>query len=215
MLCSNTVSHPQQACKTVSCRLICGCLPVESDASLSLTTVGLDVLKFRSALLRLAFASGAPASAAVLQSLLAVASLHRYGHQPRAAQYKLSAIQLLNESSKRGLGTKETIQHGAAGMLLASFEVRALPPPPPSPNLLSLVSSNRKRGERKFSSDNVAADPKLHGDLEPLALVRMRLQGHLLQSLQRHAGLGQAGAVRQRLPAAPRLATLLRRDGAL
>ena len=99
------------------------CFPVESRASFSLTTVGIDPLKLRSLLLRLAFTSDAPASAAVLQSLLAVASLHRYGHQPRAAEYKLSAIRLLNESSKRGLGAKETIQHGAAGMLLASFEV--------------------------------------------------------------------------------------------
>ncbi|KAF1816827.1 hypothetical protein P152DRAFT_504320 [Eremomyces bilateralis CBS 781.70] len=96
----------------------------ESHASFSLTTVGIDALKLRSTLLRLAFMSSAPASAAVLQSLLAVASLHCYGHQPRAAHYKLSAIQLLNESSKRGLETKEIIQHGAAGMLLASFEIQ-------------------------------------------------------------------------------------------
>ena len=99
-------------------------LQVESDAVFSLTTVGINTQEFRDVLLRLAFASSAPASAAVLQSLLAVSSLHR--HHPRAAAYKLSALQLLNESSKLGLGTKETIQHGAAGMLLASFEVRNL-----------------------------------------------------------------------------------------
>lgn len=97
--------------------------PVESRASSSLTIVGIDPLELRSLLLRLAFTSDAPSSAAVLQSMLAVASLHRYGHQPLAAEYKLSAIRLLNESSRRGLGINETIQHGAAGMLLASFEV--------------------------------------------------------------------------------------------
>lgn len=97
-------------------------LKVESVASYSLTTLGQDVTTLRSAVIRMAFSSDGPASAAVLQALLALSSLHRYGHQPQAAQHKLSAIQLLAESSSRGLGTREIIQHGAAGMLLASFE---------------------------------------------------------------------------------------------
>ena len=97
---------------------------VEAVASQSLTVLGADSEALRDVLLRLAFSSGSPASAAVLQSLLAVSSLHRHGHQPQAAKHRLSALRQLNESSRHGLGVKETIQHGAAGMLLAAFEVR-------------------------------------------------------------------------------------------
>lgn len=98
-------------------------IQVESHSAAILATIESDVSGFQSALFRFIFGSSNLASTAVLQSLLAVASLHRFGHRPQALRHKLSAIQLLNSSFKRGLGTKETIQHGAAGMLLASFEV--------------------------------------------------------------------------------------------
>jgi len=64
------------------------------------------------------------ASAAVLQSLLALSSLHRHGLQSHAARLKLSALSVLGASAKAGVDTYEVISHVATLMLLCCFEVR-------------------------------------------------------------------------------------------
>jgi len=73
--------------------------------------------------MRVALSEGA-ASAAVLQSLLALSSLHRHGLQSRAARLKLSALSALAASAKAGVNAYEAIFHIAALMLLCCFEVR-------------------------------------------------------------------------------------------
>lgn len=63
---------------------------------------------------------------AVLQSILALSSLHRYGVQSQAVKLKLASLKALTAAASSGikLGVTEVIQHIAAGMLLCSFEVR-------------------------------------------------------------------------------------------
>ncbi|XXH02444.1 hypothetical protein Hte_008819 [Hypoxylon texense] len=92
-------------------------------ASQSLTTFGHDPTKVGNILLRVALTSETPSAIAVLKSLLALSSLHRYGVQTQAIELKISALKALATASESSLGTKEAIQHVAAGMLLCSFEI--------------------------------------------------------------------------------------------
>lgn len=97
---------------------------VESVASYSLSTLGLDTTALRVVLLRLALSFNTPATASLLQSLLAVASVHRNGNQSQADKYKMAAIRAMRTSVNETQGSDELLQHIAAGMLLCSFEVR-------------------------------------------------------------------------------------------
>nr|A0A1J0HSR1.1 RecName: Full=Transcription factor iacI; AltName: Full=Iso-A82775C biosynthesis cluster protein I [Pestalotiopsis fici W106-1]APC57600.1 regulator [Pestalotiopsis fici] len=93
-------------------------------ASGSLPTFGHDATALRNILVRTALEGETASAAAVLQALLAFSSLHRYGLQPQALELKITALGSLAKGSfTPGLGTKETIEHIAAGMLLSSFEV--------------------------------------------------------------------------------------------
>jgi hypothetical protein len=74
--------------------------------------------------MRVALSEATESSAAVLQSLLALSSLHRHGLQPHAARLKLSALSALAASAKTGVGGHEVISHVAGLMLLCCFEVR-------------------------------------------------------------------------------------------
>ena len=85
-------------------------------------------------LIRVALTSDTPSSTAVLRSLLALSSLHRYGIQSQALELKISSLKSLAIASKSTFGDKEVIQHVAAGMLLCSFEVNC-----PTCPLLSLM----------------------------------------------------------------------------
>jgi hypothetical protein len=98
-------------------------IAVQCTASRSLTTFGHDPMNVGNILIRMALANNTPSAAAVLQSLLALSSLHRYGLQQQAAELKISALRALAAASKSDIGAMETIQHVAAGMLLCSFEV--------------------------------------------------------------------------------------------
>ena len=60
---------------------------------------------------------------AVMQSVLAVSSLHRFGPGSQAINLKESALRTLAESLASGIDTKVALQHIAAGMLLCTFEV--------------------------------------------------------------------------------------------
>jgi hypothetical protein len=75
--------------------------------------------------MHVALESNTPSSAAVLRSLLALSSLHRYGVQSQAMELKISSLKALAiaSASEGSFGAKEVMQHVAAGMLLCSFEV--------------------------------------------------------------------------------------------
>jgi hypothetical protein len=96
---------------------------VQYVASQSLTTLGHDPVQLGELLMRVALESNTPSAAAVLRSLLALSSLHRYGVQSQAMELKISSLKALALASKSSFGAKEVIQHVAAGMLLCSFEV--------------------------------------------------------------------------------------------
>lgn len=98
-------------------------LAVQSNASSSLATFGHDPKNVGNMLMRMAIVNETPSSAAVLRSLLALASLHRSGLQTQAAELKIAALKALGAASNREIGIMETLQHIAAGMLLCSFEV--------------------------------------------------------------------------------------------
>ncbi|VUC37314.1 unnamed protein product [Clonostachys rosea] len=82
-----------------------------------------DFEGFRDVILRLAFSDDTPASKAVLQSLLTVSAIQRYGPSLQVDDLKLSALRALNSSSKHGIDGLAGIQQAAAQMLLCSFEV--------------------------------------------------------------------------------------------
>ena len=75
--------------------------------------------------MRAARSNSSDSATAVLRSLLALASLHRYGIQSQAMGLKISSLNALAAASdsKSSLGVMEVIQHVATGMLLCSFEV--------------------------------------------------------------------------------------------
>jgi hypothetical protein len=71
----------------------------------------------------LALVDSSPSSTAVRQALLGLSSLHRYGVQAQAFEFKISAIKSLKAASHTNIGAAEALQHIAAGMLLCSFEI--------------------------------------------------------------------------------------------
>lgn len=74
-------------------------------------------------LFRLALLDTTPSSKCVLQSILALASLHRNGYQYQTMHLKLTAVTLLKSSSTYGVDDAEAVRHVAAGMILTTLEV--------------------------------------------------------------------------------------------
>jgi hypothetical protein len=74
----------------------------------------------------MSLSDGSLTTKAVLQSMFAVSSLHRFGFQPQAINLKLSALRTLAGSLVMGIDTKGALQHIAAGLLLCTFEVTTL-----------------------------------------------------------------------------------------
>ncbi|KAJ0414191.1 hypothetical protein BJY00DRAFT_295510 [Aspergillus carlsbadensis] len=95
----------------------------ESTASQSLAILSHSPKDLGRTLLRMALANTSPSSTAVLHSLLALSSVHRYGLQAQCFELKISAIKALGEASHSTIGPAEALQHVAAGMLLCSFEI--------------------------------------------------------------------------------------------
>jgi hypothetical protein len=87
------------------------------------STFGGHTTAISNILLQMSLSDGSLAGMAVMQSLLAVSSLHRFGPQAQAISLKLSALRTLAESLKTGIDIKGALQHIAAGMLLCTFEV--------------------------------------------------------------------------------------------
>ncbi|RWA08732.1 hypothetical protein EKO27_g6367 [Xylaria grammica] len=91
----------------------------------ALTTFGHDPTDLGKFLLRMSLSDDSCSSTALLRALLGFSSLHRHGLQSQAGELKVSALRALAAASKGGeLGTKEAVQHVAAGMLLYSFEIQ-------------------------------------------------------------------------------------------
>lgn len=80
-----------------------------------------------SLLVRLALFGDSPPSLAVLQSALALASLHRNGQQGQASRFKAKALRAMIASSTHHTAM---IQHAAANMLLCHLEVHLQPRSP-------------------------------------------------------------------------------------
>ena len=103
-------------------------LVVKDTAFTTLAIFGPDNDELLGLLLRLALSDNSPSSAAVLQSALALSSLHLYGPQANALQLKGHALRTLITSGKRQIKTSEIVQHIAAGMILCHYEVIRVPP---------------------------------------------------------------------------------------
>ena len=71
----------------------------------------------------MALSDGSPTTKAVVESILALSSLHRFGPQAVASNHKLSALQTLASSLSMGIDSQRSLQHIVAGMLLCVFEV--------------------------------------------------------------------------------------------
>lgn len=97
---------------------------VQNTASRSLRTLGHESTHVGNILMRMAMSNDSPSGKAVLQSLLALSSLHRYGIQPQAANLRISALGALATAARGVIGVNEAKQHVAAGMLLYSLEVK-------------------------------------------------------------------------------------------
>ncbi|KAL4993353.1 fungal-specific transcription factor domain-containing protein [Aspergillus recurvatus] len=95
---------------------------VKYTASRALPVLGHDPMSIGSILMPMALINASPSSTAVRQALLGLSSLHRYGVQAQAFEFKISAIKSLKEASHTNIGAAEALQHVAAGMLLCSFE---------------------------------------------------------------------------------------------
>ncbi|KAK7756875.1 hypothetical protein SLS62_000891 [Diatrype stigma] len=94
---------------------------------LNLEALDRDLLDYYLAnvVIRLALAPDTASTPAVLRSILAFSSLHRYGLQSQAAELKIAALQALVETSAVStLDATETIHHAVTGLLICSFEIQ-------------------------------------------------------------------------------------------
>lgn len=96
---------------------------VQNTAFKCLRTWDHDPIDVGNIILRMALSNETPSSAAVLKSLLAISSLHRYGLHVQVANLKISALSAMAKASNGSLNKDEAKQHVAAGMLLYSLEV--------------------------------------------------------------------------------------------
>lgn len=148
------------------------CATVETVVSKILAMLDSDRARICRLLMQMALSDDSPASKAVLQSILALASLHRDGDQAGAARLKLSALSALLASTENGISAKSGIQHIAAGMLLCAYEVRIelssnWPPfshsttdPADNRNELSMGGTSMWREKRHQSRPERAVHPR-------------------------------------------------------
>ncbi|OBT55360.1 hypothetical protein VE04_04851 [Pseudogymnoascus sp. 24MN13] len=94
-------------------------------ASSTLAIFEPDKNEFLGLLVRLALLDSSPSSAAVLQSALALSSLHRHGPQADVFQFKARSLRTLITSYDHCLESQTVVQHIAACMILCHLEVRA------------------------------------------------------------------------------------------
>ncbi|KAI0856237.1 fungal-specific transcription factor domain-containing protein [Xylaria cubensis] len=97
-------------------------------AAQALATFGQDPTDLGNVLLRIAVSSSTESATAVLRSILAFASLHRYGMQSEALKLKVSALEALGASGSPYINKSIVVHHVATAMLLYSFEVHQSSP---------------------------------------------------------------------------------------
>ncbi|KAJ5648817.1 fungal-specific transcription factor domain-containing protein [Penicillium longicatenatum] len=86
-----------------------------------ITTDGYSLSKF---LFQLSFSDDSPASIAVLQAILSLASVYRHGNAEEPLRLKVASLGSLSASmNQRNIGTREIYQHVAVGMLICAFEI--------------------------------------------------------------------------------------------
>lgn len=101
--------------------------PVELVAASTLATFGHDEPDLKQLLIRMSFSDNTTSSKGVLQAILALSSLCRYGIQSHAAQLKIRALEALGSSmGSSDMSEKEAMKHVAAGMVLCSYEASIL-----------------------------------------------------------------------------------------
>ncbi|KAI0468861.1 hypothetical protein F4859DRAFT_489188 [Xylaria cf. heliscus] len=86
-----------------------------------LATFGYDPRYVSEILMRMALADGSPSATAVLRSLLALSSLHRYGYQTQVVELKISALKALESASRSHIGANEGVRHIGTIMILCSI----------------------------------------------------------------------------------------------
>ncbi|KAK7402554.1 hypothetical protein QQX98_011692 [Neonectria punicea] len=97
----------------------------ESTAASALSTFGHEQAELRDLLIRMCFSDNTASSNAVLQAILALASVHQDGHQNQATQLKLGALRALRDSLVNiDKCEAKAMQHVAAGMVLCSLEIQ-------------------------------------------------------------------------------------------
>ncbi|KAI1426169.1 fungal-specific transcription factor domain-containing protein [Xylaria sp. FL1777] len=95
------------------------------SASQSLAVFGRDRAELGHALVRIALMNDSKSSRAVWLSLLAFSATHRHDVYVQPVQLKISALEIMATAKGNEMGTKEAIQHIAAGMLLCSLEIQS------------------------------------------------------------------------------------------
>ncbi|KFY99417.1 hypothetical protein V498_00789 [Pseudogymnoascus sp. VKM F-4517 (FW-2822)] len=93
-------------------------------ASSTLAIFEPDKNEFLGLLMRLALLDSSPSSVAVLQSALALSSLHRHGLQADVLQFKARSLRSLIISCNNSIERPTVVQHIAASMILCHLEVR-------------------------------------------------------------------------------------------
>jgi hypothetical protein len=96
---------------------------VESVAVSSLAMMGENTTPLINTLLRMALSANTLSSAGLLHSILAYASLLRYGPHHQAMQHQAAALKLVRKASFQQMGQLEACQHVAVAMLLSTYEV--------------------------------------------------------------------------------------------
>ncbi|KAL5354873.1 hypothetical protein ACLOAV_000964 [Pseudogymnoascus australis] len=94
-------------------------------ASSTLAIFEPDKNEFLGLLMRLALLDSSPSSVAVLQSALALSSLHRHGLQADVLQFKARSLRSLIISCNNSIESPTVVQHIAASMILCHLEVKS------------------------------------------------------------------------------------------
>lgn len=89
----------------------------------SLPAFGIDIEELRGVITRLAILDDSPPSQAVLNGLLALATLYKSGNSAMAAKHVASALCFLRTSAQDNIEVSHGLQHIVAGILICSYEV--------------------------------------------------------------------------------------------
>ena len=93
-------------------------------ASYSISGFGQDAQRVPEIVTRMALSDVTLSSAAVLKSVIALASFHRDNTVSSIARPKAAALRALSESTQGFIGVTESACHIAAGIILCTLEVR-------------------------------------------------------------------------------------------